>query len=274
MPLSRSTFKDEIRSLDPTQFEHLIADLWEAQGWTTQVTQQSQDRGVDVFVSQDTPVRQRHAIQVKRYGESNPVGSPEIQQYSSIQHQEKDIDAAVVVTSSRFSEQAEEVARELNVRLIDGDELFNTVQSQGLSDVVEDYIQSAEGNTRAEPTRSQISSEHVGEPEKSGPTDSKWGRRIMYAVSMIGISQLLNFSLVGVGLAGVVSESIVIVASAVFSIVTFGGYGLIVVSIYYDTKYVSDHATWEPNTAIWVFGAVVFHFFVGIYYLYKRRSIA
>jgi hypothetical protein len=126
--------------MDATEFEHFVADIWSGQGWKTRVTKESEDRGIDVVATKDTPVSEKHLIQAKRYGIDNTVGSPDIQQYASLRQQEQDVDAVVVVTSNQFSEQAERVSRDLNVKLVDGDDLYDIIDKHGLSTVLTDYL--------------------------------------------------------------------------------------------------------------------------------------
>ncbi|PGF17246.1 hypothetical protein CP556_14825 [Natrinema sp. CBA1119] len=70
----------------------------------------SNDKGIDVRVraKKTTPYNQKALIQAKRYGEGNKVGSPAIQQYSSLKHQEDNVDKVVVVTTSSYSRNAKE----------------------------------------------------------------------------------------------------------------------------------------------------------------------
>ncbi|MGQ3412450.1 restriction endonuclease [Natrinema sp. LN54] len=41
--------------MDNEDFEHLVADLWERQGWQTQVSQKSRDRVPPITVSGTWP---------------------------------------------------------------------------------------------------------------------------------------------------------------------------------------------------------------------------
>ena len=61
-----------LQAMDDFQFEHLIADLWEQQGWTTEVEQQSSDAGVDIRATKSQPYPRKALIQAKRYSDKNP----------------------------------------------------------------------------------------------------------------------------------------------------------------------------------------------------------
>ena len=132
MSLSKSDLLRQLQQMDEYEFEELVGDVWEAQGWDTTVTSGSSDRGIDVIAEKDDLVRTKMLIQAKRYDAGNKVGSPEIQQYDSLRRQEHNVDAVVVVTTSSFSQQAQVMANKLNVKLIDGTSFVDTI-----SDIVE-----------------------------------------------------------------------------------------------------------------------------------------
>ena len=107
-------------SLSPEEFEHFVADVWEARGFETEVTQVSNDAGTDVVAKRDG---RRVAIQAKRYQRSNRVSGPEVQQYGSILHDET-IDDVVIATSGTFTNAAYRRAQEIGVDLVDGERLL------------------------------------------------------------------------------------------------------------------------------------------------------
>lgn len=129
-----------LADMDEYEFEQLVADLWENQGWTTSVTSGSGDRGIDVIAEKHDPFYQKQLIQAKRYSRGNKVGSPDIQQYSSLRHQEDNVDAVVVVTTSSFSREAQKMATDLNVKLVDGDALWKMVREHGGEELLEQYF--------------------------------------------------------------------------------------------------------------------------------------
>lgn len=129
-----------LRGVDPYDFEHFVADVWSERGWTTEVSQGSNDMGVDVIARKsDGLVDQQIAIQVKRYAEGNTVGRPQIQQYHALKTQNTETDAVVVVTTSTFAETAEEWAAAHNVKLVDGADLVKIIEGNDLTGLVEEY---------------------------------------------------------------------------------------------------------------------------------------
>lgn len=142
MNQDKTRLLDGLRGIDEYEFERFIAELWEKQGWDTTVTQGSNDRGVDIIAETDTPFPQKHLIQAKRYAQGNKIGSPDVQQYSSLRQQESNADAVIVITTSSFTSQAVESGDILNVKLIDGDGLYTLIQEHNAEDVVGEYLPS------------------------------------------------------------------------------------------------------------------------------------
>lgn len=138
MPQSPPELLGELRKMNEYEFEELVADVWEEYGWDTEVTSGSKDRGIDVIADKSRPFEQKAVIQAKRYGEQNKVGSSEIQQYSSLRHQREGADTVVVVTTSSFSSAAEEMASDLNVKLVNGHTLCDIILECD-NDLLEEY---------------------------------------------------------------------------------------------------------------------------------------
>ena len=126
----------KLRGLDAYSFEELVADIWTERGWDAVVTDESGDRGVDVVAERRDPIPEKQLIQAKKYAEGNTVGSSDIQQYSSLRHQEQGVDAVAVVTTSTFTQQAKDLADDLNVKLVNIDMLCELIRMEDIYDVV------------------------------------------------------------------------------------------------------------------------------------------
>jgi restriction system protein len=64
---------------------------------------------------------------VKRYGEGNKVSSPEVREYSGLLHRD-DTDVVAIVTTSGYTEPAEEFAERSGVILLDGCDLAEMIK--------------------------------------------------------------------------------------------------------------------------------------------------
>lgn len=140
MELDLDELLSNLREINEYDFENFVARLWGRYGWQTEVTSGSNDRGVDVIAEKKRPVEQKHLIQVKRWGSGNKVGRPEIQQYSSLRRRGSGIDAVVVVTTSSFSRQAKDEAKDLDVKLVDGSDIYEIISEIDAEDLIKDFI--------------------------------------------------------------------------------------------------------------------------------------
>ena len=171
-----------LRDLDAYSFEELIADLWIQRGWTAKATAESGDRGIDVVAERRDPIPEKQLIQAKKYKEGNTVGSSDIQQYSSLRHQQPGVDVVVVVTTSTFTKQAKEIAEDLNVKLVDIDLLCEIIRLADAYDIVRWHAgeRGPEGNTDEDPASEGASdgSEQSESDRESEPDPIEEIRRI------------------------------------------------------------------------------------------------
>lgn len=132
-----------LQTMDPEVFEHFIADVWETLGWETRVVGEPGDKGIDVIATGEHPNgrTEKQLIQAKRYGPNTTVGSPEVQQYASLRLQEDGVDTVTIVTTGTFSRQAEEMAPELAVELVDGEGLLEVIDARDGWPVVAEYFE-------------------------------------------------------------------------------------------------------------------------------------
>lgn len=132
--------KQALQNMDEYEFENLIADLWTERGWETEVTRSTRDKGVDVVATRSEPFEQKQLIQAKRYGEGNKVSSTEVQQYNSLRDQERGVDSVIIITTSGFSTDAQKMAEQLNVKLIDGESLLQLFSDVDTPELLDQYF--------------------------------------------------------------------------------------------------------------------------------------
>ncbi|AQL41215.1 hypothetical protein BV210_00145 [Halorientalis sp. IM1011] len=134
-----------LQSIDPYDFEKLVAAVWNESGFETDVQSKSNDRGIDVVARKRNPIEQIQFIQVKRYSDGNKVGSEEVRKYATLYQQSDAVDVVVIVTTSEFTTQAERLANDLDMKTVDGYQLCRMIQETGvLSDLMADEGESQE----------------------------------------------------------------------------------------------------------------------------------
>ncbi|ERG92122.1 MAG: restriction endonuclease [Haloquadratum walsbyi J07HQW1] len=93
-----------------------------------------------MIASRSGVISRTEAIQLKRY-DSDKIISREVQRDASIPDEEDDVETVRIVPSSSFSQPAEELADDLNVKTVDGDGLYQIVRDNSLSSVVAPYLE-------------------------------------------------------------------------------------------------------------------------------------
>jgi restriction system protein len=114
-------------SLSPSQFELAIRDLLRFWGYPdVQHTGRGGDLAADI-VCRDT-TGSVTVVQCKRYAPTNLVNSPEIQMFIGMIYAHHHAQQGIFVTTSGFTQPALALAREHNIRTIDGNELVSYIQ--------------------------------------------------------------------------------------------------------------------------------------------------
>ena len=113
--------------LHPTEFEHLVRQLFEAMGLKSWVTQASRDDGVDgVAVNEDPIMGGVCVIQAKRY--RSVVSTEAVRALAGVMGQLK-ASRGVLVTTSWFGKQSHDfVAEHGRIQLIEGNHLKHMLQ--------------------------------------------------------------------------------------------------------------------------------------------------
>jgi len=125
---SNESLKQKLRKMDPYEFEKLVAEIWELEGYTTTVRSGSADRGIDIEAIKELPVEQKVLIQAKRYSENNKVGAEEVRNYATLYQQVSDADSVVIVSTSEFTAEGKKIGREQNVKIVNVDSLLNLIK--------------------------------------------------------------------------------------------------------------------------------------------------
>lgn len=90
------------------QFEHVVAGVFEALGYTATVTQATGDHGIDVIAHPDPLGLERPLIKVQVKSGTSTIGEPDVNQLRGLLHPG---DQGVFVSLGRFSPGAQAIAR-------------------------------------------------------------------------------------------------------------------------------------------------------------------
>lgn len=112
----------------PTEFEQMCAEVFRKLGYHCRVTPKTNDGGYDISIQKGDGTG---IVECKCYSLGKKVGRPEIQKLvgaNVVQQAQK----MYFVTTSSFTPEAREYARETGVTLISGQKLVAMLQKQGL----------------------------------------------------------------------------------------------------------------------------------------------
>lgn len=261
-----------LQDMDEIRFERFVADLWEELGWETRVTQASADAGIDVVAEKKKPYPQKQLLQVKRYSPGTTVSSSDVQQYAALKQQKDDVDASVIVTTSSFSRDAEERGRELNVKLIDGEQLLEIIDDLDAYKLLEEYLDFSEQETEeaekametVEKTIGNEAAEQVSPVKKTvqgelSVPDTKWRKGVMAAtggwiITLFGINVLPDV------LGGF--------------LVLFSWF-LLPISLYKDIGEVQNYVDWPKHKWLYIIISLIWIIAIvpGFVYLWKRHNL-
>lgn len=118
-----------VRSMDPYDFEKLVAKVWSSKGYNTNVRKGSNDKGVDV---EATSGNHKILIQAKRYAANNKIGGPDVRKYATLYQQDPAANQIIIVTTSSFTSQAKEIAAEQNITIIDGSRFIDMIKKNNI----------------------------------------------------------------------------------------------------------------------------------------------
>jgi len=108
-----------LKNMDPTQFENLVGEVYEKQGYTIHHCGGSHDEGIDILAEKiSAGARERVVIQCK-HQQSN-VGRPIAQQVWGVVSSDPSFTRGDLVTSSDFTAEAKQFAKGKRLSLIDG----------------------------------------------------------------------------------------------------------------------------------------------------------
>jgi Holliday junction resolvasome RuvABC ATP-dependent DNA helicase subunit len=120
-------------NLSGTEFEILVASLLARMGFRVELTKASGDGGVDIIAVLDKPLlKGRYLIQCKRFGIASSIGAPLVREFYGAVRADPTAVKGIFITTSSFTEQARDFARDLPIDLIDREQLRHLLREYKL----------------------------------------------------------------------------------------------------------------------------------------------
>ena len=121
---------EKILNMSGYEFENYISRLLINMGFDVEVTQYSNDGGIDLIATYKKPIFfGKYIIQCKRWNTS--VGQPEVRDLYGVVMDQR-ANKGILITTSDFTTQAYDFAKGKNLELINGDVLNKLVTSNNL----------------------------------------------------------------------------------------------------------------------------------------------
>lgn len=120
-------------TLSGIAFERLITRLLHQMGFEAVMTKASGDGGIDIVATLYQPVvGGRYLVQCKRFAAGNYVGAATVREFYGAVIADRQAVKGVLITTSDFTNQAREFARQLPIELIGGTQLTKLLSECGL----------------------------------------------------------------------------------------------------------------------------------------------
>jgi restriction system protein len=112
---------DQMRLIPPRKFEELVAAVLKNNGFDVTLTPETRDGGIDIIAVQKDVLGGDllHLVECKRYAAANKVGIGIVQRLAGVVDQHR-ANRGLIVTTSSFTEDAEEVRRTMPHKLAFG----------------------------------------------------------------------------------------------------------------------------------------------------------
>lgn len=133
--------RPDLMALSPTEFEHLIRELFDAdptiESVESLVTRQSNDGGIDGVIYVKQPLgRSMTVVQVKQYARSRPLGPAHVRELIGAMHESKAGNGLLVTTSSFTATTTANAGEFGRMQLIDGNNLVHLIRQHLGKDVL------------------------------------------------------------------------------------------------------------------------------------------
>ncbi len=122
----------DIDALSGVDFERVVAALLQRMGFHTEMTAVTGDGGIDIVATLDRPlIGGRYLIQCKRLAPGSLVGAATVRDFYGALTADRQAVKGLLITTTAFTSQALEFARQLPIELIGGQQLRQLLAKHG-----------------------------------------------------------------------------------------------------------------------------------------------
>lgn len=138
--LSDEQLMEMLRELDEESFTALIADLWEAQGWSTTVFSATAKAVYDIVAMREEPAEERLLVWTVHRADGSEVGGTIVKRCATSRQSSQGADSATLVTTGTLTSAARTRAEEMDVAVVDVEELVHLLRFEELVDKLQSAV--------------------------------------------------------------------------------------------------------------------------------------
>jgi len=133
-PMTNAEIRQNLHGFDQERFTEFVADLWEAQGWSTTVFSTTNQVVYDIVAMRDEPEQRRLLLWTEHRADEEQIGPRTIERCATARDSSQGADSATLVTNALLRTAAKQRADGLDVTVIDGSDLVELVRFEGFLD--------------------------------------------------------------------------------------------------------------------------------------------
>lgn len=130
--------ENQLNELTESEFDKLVAELWESQGWATTIVSVVATTTFDIVALRDEPTQERLGFwTVHRPNE--PVETTAVDTCIGALKSSEGADAVTIVTTGEVTTAAQSKAEQNNISIVDTTELVELLRFEGVTDKLESF---------------------------------------------------------------------------------------------------------------------------------------
>jgi len=135
--VTNTELRGKLRDLEEGEFTQLVADLWEAQGWSTTVFSATKQVVYDIVAMREEPEQQRLLLWTEHKPGEEQLGPRSVERCATARDSSQGAESATLVTNALPRTAARQRAEGLDVTVIDGQDLVELLRFEGFLDRLE-----------------------------------------------------------------------------------------------------------------------------------------
>lgn len=130
--LTPAEIQRRLTTLADDVFTDVVADIWEAQGWSTTVFSATSKAVYDILAMREQPEEHRLLLWTVHRPDGGALGATVVKRCATARDGSQGADSAMLVTTGSLTDAAEQSTDELGVPVVDSEKLTELIRFEGL----------------------------------------------------------------------------------------------------------------------------------------------